>query len=474
MRSLVIVLVALVLPGFVPALWLTRYPLPALVLAPMVTGLACALGGVLALLTRTPLLPWVVVTLAAVNVVVAARLWVRLKADPDPPVADSGGLAFRSVVPLALVVAPLLTVRQAPHAWDARSIWWFHAKWFWAGGESVARALSNPAFVFSHPEYPPLAPATIGALWHLRSPGDFEFAQLVSAVLTVAPVLFLAMAIGGRFTVTTGRRVGAVVSAIALLGVYGETMTFGTNGYVDLQWAAAFCAAAVLLLLWPAEPRFAALGAAPLAYAAMTKSEGTLSAILLLVIVALRLRGQWRLLALPAMAAASGLTWMIVARLHGAESDLAGGSTASSWMRGEFVGFDRLRPTLTAVWSVGRGTVLAAVVMVALGSLFLRHERRRRGIPGAGYLLLVAAAVQSLMVLVYVVSPHDLGWHLATSLTRTILVVQLLLVVEMVVWIGVAIATATDAVRNRASADAPTLGDPSDDEEEEGRLSAYA
>lgn len=472
MTSFVVILGALVVPGFLPAVALTRYPLPAFVLAPMVTGLACALGGVFALLTRTPLLPWVALTLVAVNVAVGTYLWTRLRSNVGATALTSEGFVFRSLVPLALVAAPLLTVRQPPYAWDSRSIWWFHADWFWAGGDALARALTNPAFVFSHPDYPPLAPATIGALWRLRSAGDLEFAQLASAILTIAPVLLLAIAIGSRFTVAVSRRVGVLVAALTILAVYGETKTLGTDGYVDLQWAAAFSAAVVILLLCPATPRLIALGAISLGYAALTKNEGTLAAVFLLAVVAFRLRAQWRLLVYPAAATVAGVAWMLVARLHGAESDIAGGSTASSWLRGDFVGLDRLRPTLAAMWSMGRGTVVAAAVMLALGAVFLRHDRRNLGLPGPGYVLLIGAAVQSLMVLVYVVSPHDLAWHLATSLSRTMLAAQLLLVVEMVVWIGVAVATVTGPLRKRASVDAPALGAPSSDEE--GWLSAYA
>jgi hypothetical protein len=451
MISVLVVIAGLVVPGFLPSLWLTRCPLPALALAPMVTGLACALGSVVALVTRTALLPWVVVVVVATNLAVVLQA-TKGQSKPESGAVDADRFSFRSVVPFALVAAPLLTVRQAPHAWDARSIWWFHADWFWSGGDVLARALQNPIFVFSHPDYPPLAPATIATLWRLRGGSDLEFAQLVSAILTAAPVVLLAMAVGGRFAGTASRWVGTAASVLVLLAVHGGTKVMGTDGYVDLQWAVAFSAAAVVILLWPPEPRHVAVGAIALAYAGLTKNEGMLSAVVLLALAAFRFRHRRQLLVFPAVATAAGFVWMVVARMHGAESDLASGPTAAKWLRGDFVGFERLHPTLTAVWNVGRGTMAPAALMLVLGVVFLRRDRHRLGIPGAGYLWLAAAGAQLLIVLAYVISPDPLDWHLGSSLTRTMLVVQLLLLVEMVVWFGVAMAVASDRRLARMSA----------------------
>jgi hypothetical protein len=152
---------------------------------------------------------------------------------------------------VAAVMAPVLAATISPPVeWDARAIRWFHGLWFWQGGDAVARAMANPAFSWSHQEYPPLYPASSGALWSFYDPADRALAKALGSGLTFGAVLVVACLL----VTLAPRRLRWPTAAVAGLlgaGLFGIGHGNGTAGHVDLLWAASYGAAALALLVAP-------------------------------------------------------------------------------------------------------------------------------------------------------------------------------------------------------------------------------
>ena len=145
---------AVVLAGTPLAFAVTRLWIVAVVLAPLVTGLQCAVAATAMIVSGGPF-HWWLVAATIVGWVLATVLTRRPRA----------ALPALDVVDIAVMYAPLLLAalltRRLPVSWDARSIWWFHASWFEQGGAATRAAMhATRRWPLSHPDYPPLAPAT--------------------------------------------------------------------------------------------------------------------------------------------------------------------------------------------------------------------------------------------------------------------------------------------------------------------------
>ena len=422
---LALTLALLVVPGYLPALALVRRPPWALALAPLATGVVCAAAAIASLVTRTPLATWL-----AVGIVVAtgASAWWLRRAGPsaeaDGPVTWSGLAAL-----VAVVAVPLLAVRRAPVDWDARSIWFFHADWVRVGGTEAVDAVSNPALAFAHADYPPLAPATVASVWRVLG-HDYELAQLVTALLGASAVVAMALAV--RVAVR-GLRLPSTVTAaggvLLILAAYGIAGSGGTNGYVDLLWAAAFAAGTVGLLRSRNEPAAAGAGALCLATAMLTKNEGLIAgAVVLLLVVAMR--GLRRGLVLAAAPAGLAAAWVLASRVLGAESDLAASGRLPGLLSLDREVLERIGPTAEAIWRWCRWELVVAAACAGAALAVARRPRSEALGVGPWAVWGAIAGCLGAIALAYVISPNDIEWHLRTSVDRTTVAPRLLLLVE--------------------------------------------
>jgi hypothetical protein len=434
--------VVLVGIGYFPARLVTGSRVWCLLIAPITAALLMGTIGTIGVLLR---LPAAVTAIGAVVVSVATGVLVLWRSR-----RERGAAPGESFAPLLLPLAgvfPFLTVRRAPFEWDARSIWWFHARWFADGGTAVWRAMQNPAFAFSHPDYPPLASATNGALWWFGGTESLQQGQVVTAILTLSAVTVLALSV---WYVARRRLSGWVVLAgagVLVLATYGtvgvgrSAQALGTNGYVDMLWSAAFAAGCVFVLAAPREPAALRWGALCLAVAALTKNEGTAAVALVVGLALVRYRARrpapvWLLGALLPSAA-----WLAVARLAGAPSEYLTDSKASQLMRLDRGVVDRFSPTIDAVWHEMSTIVLVAAGVSALGLLVATSARRRLSATAAPWMWLGWLTTTTAVVYAYVVSPAPLAWHLATSLDRTTIASKTLLLAECLLWTSAAVAT---------------------------------
>jgi hypothetical protein len=271
--------------GIVPSRWISRSWVTAAPLSAALALLLCGSGAMLSAIFGTPLLVAVIPVVLAANVVSAWALWRDKSRAPHDSILGAQPMVVTLVLGLVL-----FCFRPAPPgAWDARSIWWFHASWFEAGGHVVRDAINNPLLVFSHPDYPPADPAVVASLWRLIGSQNLYLAQAVTAVLTAMSLACLVTVCARRW-----RGDGAVTVVLALVVGASAHLAggFGGNGYVDLL-SASLLAGAFVALSDRTDRRMISVGVVLLAAGCLTKGEGLMFGLAgALIIAALRGRGE--------------------------------------------------------------------------------------------------------------------------------------------------------------------------------------
>lgn len=314
---------------------------------------------------------------------------------------------------MTVCVFALMILSTPVVAWDARSIWFFHAKRLWHGGDLYAYLdLYAP---WSHNDYPPLLATTAATL--ARSLGRWnEVFPRLSVLLLLVPVTFTFVHVfSGRFVF-----VAWIASLFAFYVVGGG---FGLlSGYMDLVLG-LYYAAAVLLMPGNVTGSAAESSAPPpvwqtvsflmtVSILPMIKNEGLVGAVIILAIF-LFFQRQRPLMWLFALAAL--LPWLLVWKLP----------LMASGVTGEFLSDGAGRRLLarlldgTSIFMIARGllsnawpTLLAFLVVFGV----LNWQRPR----GSLVALLFFAVYMAVLGAAYLITPYDLAWHLATSSSRVV------------------------------------------------------
>ena len=420
--------------GYPVAYLITRRYLLAGVVAPLVSGVTAALAVAGMLLTGGALWAWLTALLVAQYAL--AGWLLRRPGSPLPHATWSDVLCL--VLPL---LPPAVLVFSPAVLWDSHSIWWTHAAYYAQGGAFARQEMASATNFSSHPDYPPLASATVAGVWRMLPGYSFTVAQFVATTLTLSAIGSLAYAVRwvtGRAPVAVSRLAGLVVA----LGAWGTAPYGVAGGYSDQLWAASAVAAVALLLLGERPLARPALPVLLLAVAALTKNEALLP---VLVIAALATLRRWRELRrvwpvwLPPLA---GLGWVLLARGLGARSDVAANTGIGGLAR--FAGnqevLDRVPVTLHWLWSMVGLLVAAAVAVAVLGLATLRRQRRDLRLGSDLWLWALAVAYTASLVFIYATSTAlDLRWYLSTSLDRVTVPVELLAILSVACWAAAAI-----------------------------------
>ncbi|WP_448141955.1 hypothetical protein [Stenotrophomonas bentonitica] len=327
----------------------------------------------------------------------------------------------RSAWMVGIVAVLLVLALGSPtDEWDPRSIWMLHAKRIYL--ENSLYAQLDGYANFSHNDYPSLMP-----LWSAtaaRGVGHWNeiFPKAAATLLLLPPLLLIARSLRTWWA--------AGLLAVAVLEVGGRYLV---DGYMD-AFLAVYAVAALAVAIQPR--RDAAEGAwfNLAAYAALSavltliKNEGAVLAILVGVVavgtVLLRDRRMpWGLLASFAVSMLPLLAW----KLAVAGADL-GNDLAQSDLKGQLLArLPELAPSVLILKALLRSAVwVPLVLLLVLWARTWRVSAARAG-------LAVAAAYFGVLFAVYLSTPHDLAWHLATSAKRVALPVQLLLVYAVLV-----------------------------------------
>ena len=322
---------------------------------------------------------------------------------------------------LGIVAVLLVLALGSPtDEWDPRSIWMLHAKRIYL--ENSLYAQLDGYAIFSHNDYPSLMPLWSATAAKVVGHWNEIFPKAAATLLLLPPLLLIAR------TVRTWWAAG--LFAVAVLEVGGRYLV---DGYMD-AFLAVYAVAALAMAIQPRTDNAAgawfnlATYAAVSAVLTLIKNEGAVLAILVVVVatgtVLLRDRRMpWGLLAAFAVSMLPLLAW----KLAVAGADL-GNDLAQSDLKGQLLArLPDLAPTVLILKALLRSAVWVPLVLLLV--LWARTWR----VSAARAALLVAVAYLGVLFAVYLSTPHDLAWHLATSAKRVALPVQLLLMYGVLV-----------------------------------------
>lgn len=314
----------------------------------------------------------------------------------------------------------------SPHgAWDAWAIWNLKAR-FLARAEDW-RAMFHPAIAWSHPDYPMLLPSLVGWLWVL---GGTE--AVAAPMLTAFGFLAgLGLAAGGAVSHLRGRAQGMAAAAV----VWGtpSVVVQGASQYADAPLAFFIATTLAVVAVWEAGGRTDAalpvlagfLGGG----AAWTKNEGLLFLVLLIVLLfACHARESFRAAVkfsgLALLGALPPLLLVIIHKVSSAAPTDLWATASAATLSARLGDLERYRIVLLAFLQMGFSFGETILPVVPLLLLYAGLKGRLSRCPGsrraAGLRIppLALLFMSAGYFMVYVLSPQDLEWHLATTLPR--------------------------------------------------------
>jgi hypothetical protein len=456
MRALVMLAAGLGAPGILPAVAVARRSLVVVFLAPLIGAGMAAVAAVIELGAGGSVVADYMAVAVAVNLVVIAWWLAWLRAAQPRATATRAGSWGWPVLTLAVVLGclavPLMALRAPMIGWDANSIWLTHAFMVYGGHHELLTGLQNVAYQFSNPDYPPLVPA-VGAL-------AFKFFGLGNLHLAVdMTVLLSACALGvvGTGIAATGigpgvaasgsggrqlTRIAAVVAAGAIcIAGFAVSGVSEVEGYTDLLWAAAAAGAVIWGLVLPRSTQALGIAWICAAAASLTKNEGLTTALVILMLIALR----YRPLSLPGptartwaeraafvvLPALPGLAWAGLIRHIGVhDAFFKSASTEAPLTRAE---------ATIAGMAAHLAVAPVALAVLAAGCWFVRTDRQRARLANPAWLWITCLGSLVTLFATYVIGGLEIHWWLGTSVSRTTIFAQVLLYAELAIWLVIAV-----------------------------------
>ena len=392
-------------------------------------------AGALALTLPLALAPWLGgslshwplrAALAALAIAACMQALLRGASATPAAVADAPRDAHAGAVSLGVLAAASLLLVATGRAladgwpgygWDGLSIWLVRAKVLAHSAELPAALFREPQLVQGHWDYPLLLPALLA--WFARL-ADLEVRELALALGVVAACFTPALALGLWRALPAP---AAASLALAPFAVPGLAVTH-FNAYAD----PLLVATALAGFAWSAAGAIrrdlarVAAGGLALACAVATKNEGALWLLAAAAGTAALARVSGATgsaaLGMSLRCAAPGLVVFVAWRATCARLGVA--DTLPAGLR-----FDLLGARATELAAALRGFLgspdHALVLIACVGAVFaLAGGSARPRALRAAALLATPALYAGGICLVYLATPHELGWHLATSLPRTL------------------------------------------------------
>jgi hypothetical protein len=498
-KSLVVLVVGLAVPGILPALAVARRSPAAVFLAPLSGAGMAAVAAVFELgvggsLPANYAVVAVIANLAVVAWWVAAGRsswrWASWRWEGLP----WGWSAATVVVTVGCLAVSLDALRTKAIGWDAGVIWETHAMLVYGGHHDLFTGLRNVAYRFSNPDYPPLIPAAEALTMSFFGQGNLHL-PIDTTVLLNACALGV-VASGIATAAANGRQVtrAAAVAAAGALCLVGFAVSdpYGVIGYADLLWAAAAAGAVIWGLVLPRSAQALGIAWICAAVAGLTKNEGLTSALIILVLIALRYRplspprrrrptgtapgqaGQrrtapgWPALwgrvtrswakragfaLLPAL---PGLAWAGIIRLIGVHDAFFKSTSGETPLY-------RAQATLAGMY-VHLHVAPVDLGVLLVGCLLLRRDRERAGLANPAWLWISGLGALGIIFGTYVFGGLEIHGWLRFSVNRTTIFAQVLLYADLLIWLVIAVESVLSRRQREAftRSNRPGLADGAD------------
>jgi hypothetical protein len=358
--------------------------------------------------------------LAVLGLLLGARTFLKNRGQQPFPLSRSWVWSL----PLAYIVAlygVLILTRPLTH-WDARSIWFFHAKIIYFQG-ALTEQSGWSELLGAHADYPKLLQTLAAQVAYVCGYWN-EFLPKAALLVLLIP------AAAGYFAFFKRPISWVFLISMAFFPTYTEIW----NGYADGYFALYAGLAILALVRWfdSLRPHDLLLGLAALGIVSCLKNEGSLflicTAAAFFAVGVLRgvKRGKglpgsidWlRLSYLVVVMLAGSSIWLVKKKAWGLHGDLelSGQYLAVAW--GRLTDGESLSLVVKNLFQTQELTY--ALIPLAMGITAARVFRIR--VPPSTWLPFSAATLYLFgIVLVYLGTPYELSWHLATSSGRTVL-----------------------------------------------------
>jgi len=328
-------------------------------------------------------------------------------------------LAIVIILDLAIFIS--ISLRRPHGAWDSWAVWNRAARFIYRGGADWQRVFSDEFHWLFHADYPLLVPLTNAWVWDVLNFETTRVPVIQSGIYLFGSALLLFSALFVFRSIGT-----ASLATIVLMGL-PDFVGIGSNQLADTPLALFIAATAILFCLYSKyqQPQILALAGMTSALAAWTKNEGMIflvSSLIGLFVISYKNKQAWLLAAWYFGGIVVPLLIVLFFRFKLAPSvDLFDSGLVEIWQRvtdvsrytltlktfaGEFFNFHR--------WGYNAPSFL-------LYYLVLRQKDNTIGSRGL-LAVLVMLVIQLLAYFaIYIITPHDLEWHLAFSLDRILL-----------------------------------------------------
>jgi hypothetical protein len=498
MSALIVLIFGLGGPGIMPALAVARRSPVLFFLAPLIGAAMAAVAATLELGVGGTLPEWYLAVAATVNV--AVIVWWFAAGQHRPGAGPPWGWwpVVSLVVVLGALAIPLSALRTPLIGWDGNTIWLTKALLLSGGHHVLLAGLQNPVYQPSNPDYPMLAPAAGALAFAIFGRGDLHLATdmtvlLNACALGVAGTGIAAAGNGGRRLTRVAAAAAAGATCLAGFAVAGS---YGLNGYMDPLWSSAAVAAIVWGLVLPRSTESLIIAWICAVVASLTKNEGLTTALIVLVLIALRYRpltlaelrqlrtrlgrlrgspgpdarqvarswaGRAVFVIVPAL---PGLAWAALAYIDGLRDNFFLPTSTESLA---------YRAGATAVGMAGHLVVapIALAVLIA-GCLMLRGVRERGRLANPAWLWTACLFSLGIIFATYVLGGFEIHLWLRFSVDRTTIFAQLLLLADLAIWLVIAVDAASSREgseqRDAAPSAVSAAGGTTDGGRESGQL----
>jgi hypothetical protein len=290
--------------------------------------------------------------------------------------------------------------------WDARSIWFFHAKRIFIDNHLYAQ-LDNYA-PWSHNDYPPLLPSLAASI--AKSLGFWnEYLPRISILLALFPILLISKWLFSN----------QLAFNLWVLGLLLICKTSLINGYMDSLLAIYIASGCLLITKIYSNTKNKSQYYFPLilvlASLPLIKNEGLLATLIFILLLIPRFNKETIYVALSILSISIYLLfWKYPLILNNIHSDLFS-SDVFSIITQRIHNPDEIilifKSIIKQLW---------IFLLIPLGLLVKYKKIEKITLLFACFIFTYLAA----MVVIYILSPHNLSWHLNTSIKRTMLPIK--------------------------------------------------
>lgn len=334
-------------------------------------------------------------------------------------------LIFYVVFFLALFTFIALSIRKPHGGWDAWAIWNMRAIFLFRGGENWENAFSN-LIGWSHPDYPLLIPISIARVWKYIGSETVVIPIFFAGLFTFSLILLIVSSLAVLHSKSQG-----ILAGLVLLGT-PFLIRHGASQYADVPLGFFLVSTIILFTFYDRlsaeKDNLLILAGITAGLSAWTKNEGFLfiAAIITARIFIVTHMQRWKMLLKEMRMFSIGLMPVLMVifyfKVNIAPTNdliLTQGSETFQRLLDLSRYFQIFKAYIIKGVSFTHGVVGVPLLAVYFFLVGIKKEERDKMIIKTTFILLVL--MLSGYFIIYIVTPHDLKWHLDTSLDRLFL-----------------------------------------------------